>query len=126
MKYLFLDDERIPTDVTWIKIPTADWNIVRSYLEAIEWVVKNGFPDVISFDHDLGYEAVTATESGFFVVTDATEEKSGYDFAKWLCEYDMDTNVMPDGFDFYVHSMNEIGARNIRMYMDNYIHRIKE
>jgi hypothetical protein len=122
MKYLFLDDERMPGDVTWIDIGGgATWNIVRSFDQAVEWVNQNGFPDVISFDHDLGYEGYDTTESGIVVVTNAKEEKSGYDFAKWLVDLDMDTNAMPENFSFTVHSKNPIGAANIKGYLDSYI-----
>ena len=111
-KYLFLDDIRDPADVTWMNIGTgkeyhnsrgAPWNIVRSYDEAVTWVFRNGFPNVISFDHDLGLE------------------KSGHDFAKWLVEYDMETNAMPDNFTFTVHSKNPVGVENIHGLLDNYI-----
>ncbi len=117
MKYLFLDDERMPKDVTWVLIGGvghwgADWQIVRSLAEAKQWVLDNGFPDVISFDHDLG----EAHYYGNF------EDKStGYDFAKWLVEHDLDTNTMPTDFKFTVHSMNPTGAENIRFLMHNYI-----
>ena len=125
MKYLFLDDERIPGDVTWIDIGPHPWNIVRSYEQATKWVLDNGFPDVISFDHDLGYEAFDTNENGIIIVTDSTEVESGFDFAKWLIDYDMDTNTMPPNFKFTVHSMNPVGAKNIQMLIDNYIYRVK-
>jgi hypothetical protein len=117
MKYLFLDDERLPTDVTWVLIGGvghwgADWKIVRSKNEAIQWVLDNGFPDVISFDHDLALEHYAGDFSG---------ENTGYDFAKWLVEYDMDTCSMPSNFAFTVHSKNPIGAENIRNLLSNYI-----
>ncbi len=126
MKYLFLDDERMPRDVTWMLIGGvgswgADWQIVRSFNTAVEWVLKNGIPDVISFDHDLGYEEYDTTNSGLVIVTKASEEKSGYDFAKWLVEHDIDTGTMPDSFKFTVHSMNPEGAKNIQMFLDNYL-----
>jgi hypothetical protein len=117
MKYLFLDDERMPADVKWLLIGGvgsrgADWQIVRSYDEAIKWVQDNGFPDVISFDHDLGL---------MHYANDYSDEKTGYDFAKWLVEYDMDTNSMPDKFSFTVHSKNPTGTINIESILDNYI-----
>lgn len=126
MKYLFLDDLRHPSDVTWVPIArTNQWAIVRSYSDAVQWVLDNGFPDVVSFDHDLGYEEFELSATGILVVTDATEAESGYDFAKWLIEYDMDTNLMPDTFSFTVHSMNPVGTRNIEMLLDNYTMRVK-
>lgn len=103
MKYLFLDDERCPGDVTWIVLADAPWTVVRSYDEAVEWVLNNGYPDVISFDHDLGLG------------------KDGFQFAKWLVEYDMDTDTMPYEFEFTVHSKNPIGATNIFKLLTGYI-----
>lgn len=116
-KYLFLDDERNPRDVTWVLIGGvghwgATWEVVRSCEEAIAWVQKNGFPDVISFDHDLGLDHYGG---------DYSDGKTGYDFAKWLVNYDMDTNTMPEDFTFTVHSKNPEGARNIALYLHNYI-----
>lgn len=123
MKYLFLDDERVPSDVTWIKIDRGvPWNIVRSYTEAVAWVRWHGFPDIISFDHDLGYEKwETDGTTGIVVVTSAKEEKTGLDFAKWLIEYDLDTNTMPSDFSFTVHSMNPIGKIAIEKLITNYL-----
>ena len=121
MKYLFLDDVRIPDQVTWVRIGTgpayhesrgAPWEIVRSYDEAVAWVQTNGFPNVITFDHDLG-------DDHYYGNFD--DGKTGYDFAKWLIEYDMDTNTMPENFTFTVHSMNPTGAENIRRILYNYI-----
>jgi hypothetical protein len=117
MKYLFIDDERMPRGVTWVLIGGvgswgADWHIVRSLAEGQAWVRQNGFPDVISFDHDLGEAHYSQ---------DYSDGKTGYDFAKWLVEYDMDTNTMPADFKFTVHSLNPTGSENIRQLMDNYI-----
>jgi hypothetical protein len=117
MKYLFLDDERVPADVTWVNIGDpikngTQWNIVRSYDDAIEWVIKNGFPDVISFDHDLGIHHYAGNY---------TDGKTGYDFAKWLIEHDMNTDTMPEYFAYRVHSKNPVGAKNIQTILDNYL-----
>lgn len=117
MKYLFLDDERMPKDVTWVLIGGvgcwgADWQIVRSNKEAQEWVLKNGFPDVISFDHDLG-------EAHYSM--DYSDGQTGYDFAKWLVEHDMNTHTMPKDFKYTIHSKNPIGAEHIRGILENYL-----
>jgi len=122
MKYLFLDDERMPKDVTWMLIGDvggwgADWKIVRSYDEAVAWVTEHGFPDVISFDHDLGL---------MHYANDYSDGKTGYDFAKWLVEYDLDTDSMPSNFTFTVHSKNPVGAKNICSQLNNYIRVKKE
>ena len=120
-KYLFLDDLRQPGDVTWVSIPSVKWAVVRSCDEAIQWVKDNGFPEFITFDHDLGWEKFDTNENGIIVVTELDVEKSGYDFAKWLVEYDLDTGKMPPNFKFTVHSMNPIGAEKIQNLLDGYI-----
>jgi hypothetical protein len=117
MKYLFLDDERMPGDVTWLMIGGvgswgADWQIVRSRREAQDWVLKNGFPNVISFDHDLGL---------MHYAGDYSDRNTGMDFAKWLVEYDMDTGTMPADFKYTVHSKNPEGAKNINGLLLGYL-----
>lgn len=117
MRYLFLDDERNPKDVTWILIGDvghrgADWEIVRSYDEAVAWVTENGFPDVISFDHDLGL---------MHYANDYSDEKTGFNFAKWLVEHDMDTHTMPKDFKYTIHSKNYEGEKNIRGLLEGYL-----
>ena len=119
MKYLFLDDERWPNQVTWIVIGNVGaqgipWTKARSFYEATELVRECGFPEVISFDHDLGVE--WSNKENKYVVS-----KTGMDFAKWLVEYDMETNLMPDNFTFTVHSKNEQGKINIESLLNNYI-----
>lgn len=94
---LYVDDIRLPTT----QLP---WIVKQSAESAIEYVVKHGFPEYISFDHDLGENVM-----------------SGYDFAKWLVEYDMDTGLMPETFAFNVHSANPVGATNITEYLNNYL-----
>jgi len=97
--YMYLDDIRNPTT-------DRDWNVVRSYREAVDMILEYGMPAYISFDHDLG-EADALT---------------GYDFAKWIVEQDMDgtLNISPF-FKFNVHSANPVGAANITSYLDSYM-----
>src|SRR6202008_2485989 len=64
--YLFLDDQRIPSDVSWIDLPIANWDIVRSYDEFIDIINKNGIPQFIRYDHDLGPQAMTEIISNDF------------------------------------------------------------
>jgi hypothetical protein len=117
MKYLFLDDERNPADVTWVRIadPVSagyQWSIVRSMDEARAWVLANGFPSTVSFDHDLGL---------MHYAGDFSDGATGLDFAKWLIEHDLDTGAMPADFRYTVHSKNPVGADNIKRLLDNYI-----
>lgn len=106
---MFLDDERFPLNVTWTPVDySGEWVIVRSFNEAMNWVLQNGVPLYISFDHDLGE-------------IDGYDSLSGYDFAKWLVEYDLGTGLIPHDFNFAVHSRNPIGAQNIYQLLSRYL-----
>lgn len=102
MRPIFLDDIRVPRK----KPPHGFWVVLRSVRDAQEYVLEYGCPTYISFDHDLG----------------PIPEDTGYDFAKWLCDLDMDApGFIPQGFEFFVHSANPVGAANIQTYLDNYL-----
>ena len=94
--YIYIDDMRQPVN--------SDWIWVKTYREAINYLINlTDYLDVIDdpvdltidFDHDLG------------------EEKSGYDIAKWLIENGEKGN-------FHIHSMNPVGANNIRQLLKHY------
>lgn len=99
MVKLYIDDIRNPKD--------DDFIVLRSYAEAVGWMRKNGCPEFISFDHDLG----------------DTDELSGFDIAKWMVNMDLNQKGMfiPEDFQFNVHSANPVGADNIAGLLDNYI-----
>lgn len=94
---LFIDDERYPFEDNFV--------IARNFDEVVQLVEKRGFPSLIYFDHDLG-----------------NQEKTGYDIAKWLIEQDIEldwwTNVQ--NFEFYVHSQNPVGKKNIEELFASY------
>lgn len=97
---MYLDDIRTPQ--------TEGWTIVRSYEDFVKWIDENGLPEIVSFDHDLAdihYNPSTQIQ-GF-----KYHEKTGYDAAKWLCEYCW-TNGLPLP-DWNVHSANPVGRDNI-------------
>ena len=99
---MFLDD---------IREPQNDYDvIVRSFEEAVLFVQNNGIPTFISFDHDLGCD-----EIGNIL-------KSGYDFAKWLVDMDIENiHKFPNNFTFDIHSANSIGKNNIKSILNNYL-----
>lgn len=109
---LFLDDIRFPADVQYFYGNYSDIIICRSMDDAV-WVVKHrGLPHFISFDHDLadGHYSQDSTE------------KTGYTFAKWFGDYVLDNGfTLREDFGYYVHSMNPVGAKNIDMYMKNFL-----
>lgn len=96
---MFIDDERDPPN------GETDWVVCRRPQEVYNSIVRHGFPTFISFDHDLG------------------ADMTGYDIAKDLVDEDMHRHgkFIPRDFDFYVHSQNPIGAKNIRCYLSAYL-----
>jgi len=106
MVKVFLDDIRFPNWVYEDGNPLDEWIILRSYNQFENWLKSNlVVPDVISFDHDLGYH-----------------DKTGLDVAKLLGEFLLDKKEKGEPFNFpdvHVHSMNPVGGRNIREYMGN-------
>lgn len=121
--YLFLDDERMPRNVTWVKLPeNVEWVIVRNYKQFVEYITKHGLPKHISYDHDLAdihYQKSVSlnSEGGEYEYNDA-EEKTGYDCAKWMVEYCRKNDINHP--DYSVHSMSVVGKQNIIKYIENY------
>lgn len=132
MYNLFLDDFREPYQVGNYILPTGlrklyrvlDWKIVRNYREFVNFIEKNGKPDLISFDHDLAdghyhknmQEGVLNYETEDF---ESDEYKTGYHCAQWLIEKCEKENwKLPS---FIVHSMNPVGTENIKNLLNNYL-----
>lgn len=94
-----MDDVRNPK--------TNGWTIVRNYEEFVKHIEENGLPDEISFDHDLGEDI-----------------KTGYDCAKWLCNYCW-TNGIPIP-TYNVHSANPVGRDNIIGVLKSFEQRLND
>jgi len=85
---IYIDDDRDPKGVFDA--------ILRSSAEAISYMLSEGCPDYISFDHDLGGD-----DTAMIVVN-------------WMIETDLEMgNFIPKCFSFGVHSANPVGALNI-------------
>lgn len=100
--HLFLDDIRMPGDVTWIELPSAKYVVVRSYDEFCACITANGLPDHISFDNDL-----------------ADLEKEGIDCAKWLVDEILDGHLK-GRFTYTIHSRNPVAAEWIAQYLKEF------
>jgi hypothetical protein len=118
---LYLDDKRTPTET----IPGYHpWNLVRNYDEFEEWIVRNGVPDLISFDHDLAEEHIDDyfkqfAEKGFQIPKyEDYKEKTGIDCANFLVEYCQKMNVNLKQCS--VHSHNPVGAKNIQDFLNGF------
>jgi hypothetical protein len=98
---LFIDDERFPPG------SQHQWIIARSSEEAIRIVDTLGMPEFISFDHDLGGEDTSIV------------------FVKWMIEWVLD--CIEQGcedkikLDYYVHSQNPVGVKNIEGLMESFL-----
>lgn len=98
---LWLDDIRDPHvfDITpYIPEPPDFIVWVKSEKEFEEYIVENGIPEFISFDHDLG------------------EGKSGKDAANFLVDYCINNNQSLPAYGS--HSSNPVGKENIIKYLD--------
>lgn len=95
--FVWLDDER---DINWNRVPdNADAFHCKTYEETIHWLtlcIINQVKAIVDFDHDLG------------------RDKDGYDVAKWIVESNY------PHFSFKIHSMNPVGAANIRHLLSHY------
>jgi hypothetical protein len=118
-KALYLDDQRTPTTT----LPGYEpWYVVRTYDEFVEWIINNGIPDLISFDHDLADEHIKDYTSqvglyGFQYPTyEKYEEKTGLDCARWLGDYVQQNNIQLKSVS--VHSANPVGSSNIQSYIN--------
>ena len=90
---LYLDDIRIPR--------TNGWVVVRSYDEFINHIEKNGLPEEMSLDHDLGEDTPT-----------------GYDCVRWMV-YEKQLDLRKTKIN--IHSANPVGEKNMEKLINNWI-----
>ena len=124
---LWLDDLRNPHEGKWIEefapeyLNSGSIIWVLNYEEFIEWIRKNGLPQKICFDHDLGEDVAIKLVSKGFNKKKAREvkklAKSGYDCAKWLVDYCIDHDLQIP--DWNVQSANPVGKENINGLLNN-------
>lgn len=120
-KKLFLDDERDPYKVSWVEMPLGPWEVVRSFDTFVGWIEKYGVPSFVSFDHDLGLESMRIAQSNPALLKgnkyDGLKEKTGRHCAVWLVEHCLENGIpIPE---YQIHSINPIGAENIRSVMES-------
>jgi len=89
-----------------IRDPKGDFDvIIRNSEEAKEYMIRNGCPSYISFDHDLG------------------ADDTAMDIVKFMVEMDLDMNgeFIPGDFKFNIHSANPVGKANLLGYLKSYL-----
>lgn len=102
---IFLDDERIPSDVFWLTLPSIEWVIIRTPEEFIKCITDNPLMITnISFDNDIQHEL------------------EGYHLIKIICDMDMDSNynLLNKDMKVYAHTMNSVNRQPIINYWINY------
>lgn len=107
---LILDDERLCSDITWMKYPhmraTA---VVRNPKDFIRYIITDlDIIDWVSFDHDLAWY----NKNG--------RDITGYDCLKWLCRY-LDRHPDKPIPQVFFHSKNPIGVANMKGYWYNWL-----
>lgn len=114
--HLYLDDIRTPLDPTW--------QVVRNYDEFVAHINLHGLENYqcISFDHDLGEEAMLEyyrnVKPNSTLDYNNISEKTGMECARWLVDLSLREKIqLPIT---YVHSANPVGAENIINYINNY------
>ena len=95
MKVLYIDDIRFPEYFHQIG---AEITVARTYDEAIQYLGDEY--DIISLDHDL------------------SEEKTGYDIAKYIVENQIKVGSIT------VHSANPVGRFNINQLLTHYGYKV--
>lgn len=131
-KLLFLDDFRTPKLVPQYDYATAiqapfrkeeEWDVVCNYNEFVSYIqeyyeINKSLPELISFDHDLADEHYQA-QTQEAIDNMNSEEKTGYDCAKWLADFCMDNDLkLPK---YLCHSQNPTGKENITKFLDNFL-----
>lgn len=111
-KLLFIDDERNLENVNWIQYPEYEEVQILRRMADFTFAVMQ-IEDLqnydFSFDHDLQDFDISGKES------------TGYDCIKWLCDYAMYENIDISKCNFYVHTKNPVGKKNIESYIANFI-----
>lgn len=103
---LWLDDARDPMENDWLNFSPIGKDVdvfwVTTYQEFVDWIMCNGLPDAICFDHDLG-----------------THNGNGMECATWLVNYCLDTkNNLPK---YAIQSANPVGKQNINSLLENFL-----
>ena len=124
---LWLDDYRDPLTNNWLVFSPIEqpfkvvW--VKSYQEFVDWIITNGLPTAICFDHDLG-EDIAQEGRNRGMSKRASKKlkiglKTGMDCAKWLVDYCLDNNLSLPLYN--IQSANPVGKENINSLLKSFI-----
>lgn len=112
---LWLDDERNPENELWTEWLSSKLGLspkefkvhwVKTFENFCDIIAEGNIPEIICFDHDLGENF------------DGSLRKSGYDAAKYLVEYCLNSDIeLPI---YFVQSANPVGKMNIEGLLKNF------
>ncbi len=126
-KLLWLDDIRNPHKNDWLNFSPigrdCDVIWVKTFTQFVDWISKNGLPDAICFDHDLGVKypdnakelvmnggKMIEMSSGTYI-EGTVEYPTGMDCAHFLVNYCIDNDK---SLPLYaIQSANPVGKDNI-------------
>lgn len=100
IKVIWLDDIREPQDFLYKSYTKDEIVVCKNYTQFINLINRNGLPELICFDHDLG------------------AKKTGYDCAKWLVNYCRERKIKCP--NWYIQSANIVGKININNRLNDY------
>ena len=131
--FLFLDDIRVPQNAyLWDEkgtlqaisgISNYNWDVVRNYDQFVEYVERNGIPDVISFDNDLwdvmdeDVDEEMLRKQFTMIDWEQFEIKTGAHCAKYIVNKCKEQGR--DIPEYYVHSANHVARPIIRKIMED-------
>jgi ribA/ribD-fused uncharacterized protein len=107
--YLFLDDSREPSKVTWKPLPeNVHWVIAKSYDEFVKLLRDKGIPKFVAYDCDLcqeHYDAYFNLKGRYVLHYNAFKEKCGIHCVEHILKLCKDAGV--DHPEFVIHTRNK-------------------
>lgn len=104
--YIYLDDVRENDRYFNQHFRREDWLpvVVRNYDEAVKTIseIRDSGKIFLDLDHDLGFD------------NNNDRAPTGYDFCKYIVQEDIKI------CGFHIHSMNPVGAANMRQLLSHY------
>ena len=119
MYYLFLDDARLPRQVTWEKLPeNVPWVHARSYSDFVQAIEKFGVPKFVAYDCDLceeHYEAYFKLAEKYSLQYLDFKNKCGIHCLQYLLDVCKKKQINHPAY--VIHTMNN----HAKPFMDNMI-----
>ena len=106
--YLFLDDSRQPSKVTWMDLPqNVEWVVAKSYQEFVVAILTRGIPKFVTYDCDLcdeHYKAFFEMRHRYVIHYNEFKTKCGIDCAEWMLKQCQRLKIPHP--EFLAHTMN--------------------